>query len=211
MAHMKRTHKVDIRALHERFSCNDFKIVYINTEFQCADVHTKFITCKETWKRTLVNLGVFKPELIWNKTVNVGSEHSNVTKTSNNAVDDKSMVVTNTGSTRVFCAYDRCNMANTTGVLGDFCSQFCSNQHRLCSSGLGETSNTSLATDTANISTSPLPFVSSSGPIPSRAKRTRRKRSQHPAVALLAAHLAVATAAAGYCDTNSVASPPQDS
>ena len=59
MSYLKRTHKVDLRWLHERIIAKDFKIIYINTNYQCADPMTKAITCKATWDRSMVNLNLF--------------------------------------------------------------------------------------------------------------------------------------------------------
>ena len=120
MGHIKRTHKVNIAALHERLVAKDFIIQYINTEYQCADPFTKAITCKETWIRSLTNINMFKTQDIWK-----GYEPVivNVTPTPDPPVAN--IFCYSPKQHRQFCARQSWLQANRTGIEGAYCSDRC--------------------------------------------------------------------------------------
>jgi hypothetical protein len=49
MRHMGRTHRVDVKWLHETFADNGFRMGYIQSDDQAADIFTKAFTSKEKW------------------------------------------------------------------------------------------------------------------------------------------------------------------
>ena len=57
MRHISRTHRVDLAWLKERFTNDNVKMKYIETQRQCADIFTKHFTDKVKWLGvcTLIN------------------------------------------------------------------------------------------------------------------------------------------------------------
>ena len=49
LRHMGRTHQVDVKWLHESFRDAHFKLGYIQSDDQAADIYTKAFTSKEKW------------------------------------------------------------------------------------------------------------------------------------------------------------------
>jgi hypothetical protein len=49
LRHMGRTHRVDVKWLHETFADAGFRMGYINSEDQAADIFTKAFTSKDKW------------------------------------------------------------------------------------------------------------------------------------------------------------------
>ena len=122
MGHIKRTHKVNIAALHERLVAKDFTIQYINTEYQCADPFTKAITCKETWARSLTNINMFKLKDIW------GGRQPTIVNTANSIEHVTTVAAVSSNvhqQQRQFCARQTCLQANRTGISGAYCSDRC--------------------------------------------------------------------------------------
>ena len=61
MRHMSRTQRIDISSINDVYSKGEFMFVNCPTEYQAADIFTKYIIDKIVWNRNLMLIGHFRP------------------------------------------------------------------------------------------------------------------------------------------------------
>jgi hypothetical protein len=67
MRHMSRTQRIDISWLNERYSDGDFEFIDCPSEYQAADIFTKFFTDGKVWTRNLRLIGIFGKKVLINQ------------------------------------------------------------------------------------------------------------------------------------------------
>jgi hypothetical protein len=67
MRHMSRTQRIDISWLNERYSDGDFEFIDCPSEYQAADIFTKFFTDGKVWTRNLRLIGIFGKKVLTNQ------------------------------------------------------------------------------------------------------------------------------------------------